>query len=226
MVAERKGFSTREKIMMFILIVVAIFAIMVIYVIIPLFNQLEEKRTELGRAQSEKARVDAILATENTIREGRDEAVARHGLESARFLDESHASEVGRMLTQLCQRSGLEPVDLSLTDPVDFSIPNDEEGAPANEDSKTVFLITSASMTVTGDYTSFKKLLDEVEKTDYLRISQISYVFGVASDDSVVMDRIAIGFEVTMLKDDIDERRQLAQPDQDDLLDLLDLEAN
>ncbi|MCL2663355.1 MAG: type II secretion system protein M [Oscillospiraceae bacterium] len=223
MVTEKKGFSKREKIMLFVLIVVAILTVLIMYVIIPMFNHLQDRQERHGLLQTDKAWVDSILATAGNIRDGRNDAVARHELESARFLDEAHSSEVGRMLTQLCQRYGLLPVNLVMTDPLDFFVPQ-EDGATVDEDFKTVFLVSSATMTVGGTYGDLKNLLDAVDEIDYIRITSLAYIWEANTGDAAHPDRITIGFDVTMLKDDIDERRQLEEPIVDDIWDILDLE--
>jgi hypothetical protein len=224
MISEKKGFSKREKIMLFVLIVVAIMTVLVMYVIIPMYNHLQDRQERLRLLQTDKAWVVSILATSDNIRGGRNDAVARHEMESARFLDEAHSSEIGRMLTQLCQRYGMLPVNLVMNDPVDFFIPQ-EDGAAVDEDHKTVFLVSTATMTVGGVYDNLRNLLDAVDEIDYIRITSLAYIWGENIGDSAPPDRITIGFEVTMLKDDIDERRQLEEPIVDDVWDILDLES-
>jgi len=213
MVAEKKGFSKREKVMMFILIVIAIFAVMVIYVILPMFNRLEEKMDEYHALQVEKIQVDHLLAQESSIKEARDNAVARHEMESTRFLDDSHASDIGRMLTNLVQKHDLLPINQALKEPVEFIIPRVEENnASAND---TVFLITSASMSLQGNYINLKSLLDDVATIDYIRVSSLTFTWGVTVEGSETPpDRMSIDFEVTMLKAD-DYERKLQEEEED-----------
>jgi len=216
MVEEKKSLGKREKILLFIMIVVGLFALMVVYVIIPLYNQLGDLQQEHGTLQLEKSRIDAMLATEQNIRDNRTQAIEKHMLDSSRFLNESHASEIGRMLTLLCRNHGLIPVNQRLEDPVDFVI--EENNGSGNSGGDTVFLITSATMTLEGIYTNLINLLDTIKETDYLRVSSLNYTW---ARDSVSfdLDRITIGFEVTMIKNvdyskaEIDEG---SQDDQDD----------
>jgi hypothetical protein len=223
MTTEKKGFTKREKVMLFVLIILAILTVMIVYVIIPMFNHLQDRQERHSLLQTDKAWVESLLATEGNIRGGRDDAVARHELESSRFLEEAHSSEIGRMLTQLCQRYGLLPVNLVMRDPLDFFTPL-EEGAPVDPDRKTVFLVSSATMTVGGDYDNLKNLLDAVDDIDYIRITSLAYIWSDHIGGLEATDRITIGFDVTMLKDDMDERRQLDEPLVDDVWDLLDLD--
>jgi len=217
MVTEKKGLTKREKVMLLLLLVVGLFAIMVMYVIIPLYNSLEEKRAELINLQLEQSRVQAVMASEGNIGNNRNDVVNRFEFESNRYLPDSHSSEIGRMLNQLCQRYDLRWVDQVINDPKPFVMQNSENSA---EDS--IFLITSATMTTTGDFQRLKALLDAVEKIDYIRISSVSYVW---NDDieMPISDRIKIGFEVTMLKDE-SKAYDFSQDDDgthDELLDLI-----
>jgi len=198
MVTEKKGLKKREKILLFIMIIVALFAGMVMLVIIPLYEQLEDQREEYGKLQVEKAHIDAMLASEQNVRDGRNQAVERHKLDSSRFLDDSHSSEIGRMLTILCERHGLLPVDQRLEDPKDFSV--DENNTSGNTARDTVFVIMSATMNLAGNYSDVMRLLDEVEGIDYIRVSGLSYSWSVNPDVNP-LDKINIVFEVTMIKD-------------------------
>ena len=57
----------------------------------------------------------------------------------------------------------------------------------------------SVEMTLNGEYQNLLSLLDTVEGIDYLRISKLSYVWSV-NLESTELDRMSIGFEVTMIK--------------------------
>jgi len=201
MVTEKKGLSKRERIMLFLLIIVGSLALTVMYVIIPLYDQWQDKQAEYSSLQLEKSRVDALIASESSIRDNRNSAIARHELESERYLNDSHASDVGRMLNQLTARYGLQWVDQTINDPKNFVIPSaDNSGSGSDDGDKSVFLIVTATMTTTGDFNRLKSLLDAVEKIDYIRITTVSYVWNEQAD-APLMDRISLGFEVTMLKD-------------------------
>jgi len=192
---EKKGLTKREKVLLLVLIFMATFALMVVYVIIPLYNHLEDLRTEHNLLQIEQTRVEALIANENNLRDGRNQAVDQHKSDSARFLDESHASEIGRMLTVLCETHGLNPLSQVLNDPKDFKIDEDDDS-----DRDTVFTILTANMVLDGNYQDLLRLLDTVEEIDYLRISNMAYIWDIRNEFTG-LDRITINFEVTMVKD-------------------------
>jgi len=198
MQTEKKGLAKREKVMLFIMVVVGLFALMVMYVIIPLYNQLGDLQTEYSTLQAEKTRIDTMIAAENGIRDGRNQAVERHKTESIKYPDESHASEIGRMLTVLCETHGLIPVSQTLSDPKDFNV--DGNAKPAAGDPEPVFVVMSAAMVLNGSYQNLMRLMDTVEEMDHIRISSFAYTWNVTAT-ALNSDRIRIGFEVTMIKD-------------------------
>jgi len=196
MQTEKKSLNKREKRMMFLLIVVALFAVMVIYIIIPLYNQMEDKTTELGILETDQVTLISTLASEAAARDGNSSAIAQHNKTSERFLNEAASNDIGRLLTRLCENHGLRPVSQQLSDPKDFTTGEEDD---ADTPKSSVFLVTTAMMTINGEYDNIRRLLDTVEQTEYLRISRLA--FNRNADVGSWMERVAITFEVTMLKD-------------------------
>jgi len=196
MQTEHKRLSEREKRMLTIMAAVALLAVMVMFVFIPLNNRLNDRKTEYHTLALEKIKIEATLAGETGIRANHKAMIEKHGWIRANYLSESLNSEVGRILTGLCEAHGLQPVSQRLSDPAPFVI-NESGGSGNNEN--TSLLTVSATMTVRGEYDNLKSLLDYVRQTDYLRVSRLS--FGSPRGSFTVLDRITIGFEVTMLND-------------------------
>jgi len=193
---EKKGLSKREKLMLLIMVVIGLFAIMVMFVIIPFYEQLSAKTKALSDLEFTKAQIDTTLASEHGIRENYNAVLQQHDMNSARFLNEALSNDIGRMLTVLCENHSLQPIDQKLSAPVDFVIKR-EGGEESAENS--LFLIVSAVMTVRGEYDDLKSLLDTVEGIDYIRISRTSFSRNTYNPESG-LDRITVYFEVTMLK--------------------------
>jgi hypothetical protein len=116
-----------------------------------------------------------------------------------RFLNESHISVVGRMLTNLLLDHELGAPNQSLTEPV---VPTDW---PA-------FMTMTASMTAIGDYNELMNLLDTVAHTEYLRITRVSFNLisptaeGAHEEDNEgqqrqTIDRASLSFEIVMMQD-------------------------
>jgi len=180
----RKDLSKREKVMLLIMLVAGFTAIMVMIIIIPFYERLQDGLGYYGNLVNERAQVEAMLAAEPAIRESHVAAAQEYDEIRERFLSESHISEIGRMLTRLNEEHGLMPIEQRLSRPVEFG-------------GGDVFLVVSASKTVRGLYTSLTRLLDTVEQTDYLRVSQVNFSVG----DGNMLDRISINFEVAMMRD-------------------------
>jgi len=201
MQTEKKSLSKREQVMMLALVIIAVVAVMILYVILPSYNKLIDKTDELDNLEYERIQVISSIAAEVMIRDNHDTVIAQHGVNSSRFLAQSMANEIGRMLTSLCEMHDLQPVDQNILPPVDFHIePDDDSGsndpAPVRD---SVFLITTATMTLRGEYFDLMRLLNTVEQIDYIRISRVTYV--KSQDLTQSTDRMVVSFEVTMLKD-------------------------
>ena len=200
MQTDNKGLSKREKRLLMALLVVALTAGMVLYVILPLYSLLNDEEEEYSELSLERVQIDSSLAAEAYIRDIRDSMAVRHGVYSARYLNESLSNEIGRMLTALCESHRLQPIEQSLSAPRDFVIErDDDEDVDEDEDKQTIFLVVSASMTVNGDYSNLLRLLDSIKSIDYIRVSRVTYTWSI--DPERERDRITINFEVTMIKD-------------------------
>ena len=182
---DKKGFSKREKRLLIFLFVFAITAAMVVLVIIPLYENIEDNRAEIGTLEFERMRVEVLLASEQSLRESHEEAQRIYLNARARYLAESHVSEIGRMLTRICLEHNLEPIEQRLS-PAEASEHGD------------AFLVVTAAMMVRGTYDDLKSLIDTVEEVEYLRISRIALTLG---GDGRYIESIGISFEVAMLRD-------------------------
>jgi hypothetical protein len=196
MQTEKNSLSKREKRLLIFLAAVSVIAIAVVYGITPLYNRLDEKTKEYHALELEKIRIEALIATEQAIRDNRDAGAARHGGLRAQFLSESLSNEIGRILTGLCEEHNLQPIDQKLSAAKDFTL---KKGERATDTGDSAFLIVSAVMTVKGGYSDVKGLLEAVGERGYLRISRLA--LGGGGDIAAGPGRVTISFEVAMLKD-------------------------
>jgi hypothetical protein len=185
MQAEKKNLNKREKVLLLLLVVVGLFAGVVLYVIVPFYNELLEKQSEYDALLLNKMQIELSLNAEDATREEHASAVERHREISARFLSESLSSDIGRMLNNLCADHDLRWVNQSISAPRDF-------------DDGSVFVIVSAAMTVRGTYIDLKRLLDTVDQIEYIRISSVSFNIGGGAEPE--LDTISLNFDVTMMK--------------------------
>jgi acyl-CoA synthetase (AMP-forming)/AMP-acid ligase II len=179
---EKKGFSKREKRLILILVFFGFTALMVMYVIIPFNNRLQDETERHQELTVELAQMQAMLNAAESIRSNRDAALKQFEEARERFFDEAHISEVGRMLTNLCTAHGLFTVSQSLSPP----------SVPAEWDA---FMVMQASMILSGTYSDFMSLLDTVEHREYLRVTRLS--FGVGNE---YLESISLNFEVIMMQ--------------------------
>ena len=209
---DRKGFSKREKRLLFFLAIFAFTAIMVVFAILPFNNRLHDERQNLASIEMEQTRIQNLLASEPSIIENHENAIMAHEELLERFLPEMHISDVGRLLTRICEEHDLEPIDQRLANPSAFG---------GNDDS--AILTMNATMTVRGTYNNLKSLIDTIEQTEYMRISDVAFVVAestrvgvvvigddysegyivpvAASDVDFEIDRILLSFEVIMMRE-------------------------
>jgi hypothetical protein len=192
MQTNTKGLSTREKKMLLFLAVFGTTALMVVFVIMPYFNRLQDERDALNALEMEQMRINILLASEQTLINNFDDAFEHYSETTQALITESHISEIGRMLTRICQEHGLMPIEQRLSNPVVFT------DSDARDDDGGVLSTVSVSMSVRGSYNDLKRLLNTIEQTEYLRISRVSFSIG---DDRDVTERIALNFEVVMLRE-------------------------
>ena len=188
MQTEKKGVSKREIVMLILMGLMGFTALMVVYVIIPASNRLQDQRDLYNTRTMERAQLDILLASEPGLREGHYAARLNYQDINRRFLSEGHSADIGRMLTMLLLEHNLTPIDQRLSAPV---VPEDG----------SAFLTVSAAMIINGTYDRLTALFDTVEEMEYLRISRVSFNTGYRHE---TWDRINISFEVAMLRDRAD----------------------
>ena len=186
-IEQKKGLTTREAKMLILLAVVGFGAVMVMFVIIPLYNHLQDERDIYNSLAMERVQIENLLLTESAIRNNHAEAAIHHSELLEIYFNEAHNSEIGRMLTRLCEDHGLFPVNQRISDPVAM-----ETGG--------FFYTVTVNMTLDGTYNELKNLLNTVERTGYLRISRVSFSLG--GDYWNEIGRISLTFEVTMIRAD------------------------
>ena len=181
---EKKGFTKREKVLLLLVTVLGITTVMVMYVIIPFFNQLQDQRELLDATSLERMQIEMIMATEYSLRQGHELASSEYYELREVFLTESHLSGIGLMLTRLIEEHNMHPIEQRLSNPV-------------VEPERDMFMVVTASMTISGSYTNLKRLLDTVEEKQYLRISHYSFSTNMDGETS----NVRINFEATMVRD-------------------------
>ncbi|MCL1862324.1 MAG: hypothetical protein FWF78_02025 [Defluviitaleaceae bacterium] len=184
MATDKKGFSKREKFLLLLVCVVGITAVMVMYIIIPFYNRLEDSREVYNAATIERMQIEMVMGTEEFLRDGYETAALAYYELRDVFLNEAHLSGIGLLLTRLTEEHNMHPIEQRLSNPV---------SAPDRD----MLMVVTATMTLRGTYENLKSLLDTVEATEYLRVSNVSFSFGADGE----MSTVRISFEVTMIRD-------------------------
>jgi hypothetical protein len=181
MQTEKKGFTKREKVLLILLVIIGFTALMVMYVIIPFNNHLQDETDRYHALSIEQMQINSLLASAPHIRQRHTNAINNFEEARERYYNEAHISEVGRMMVNLCAQHNLASVSQSLSEP---TIP----------DQWDAFKVMGVHMTLSGMYYDFMRLLDTIENTEYLRITSLSFSVGE------MLSRINVNFEVIMMQ--------------------------
>ena len=175
--------TKREAVMLIFLAVFGFGVVMIMFVIIPLFNNVSDLRESYNQLTIQRTVVENMLNTEDSLRQAYEEAVALHSELSTIYVDSNmHSAEIGRMIVLLSEAHDLEYIDQRLSNPTDFhGVGN--------------FTLMRIDMNLRGTYTNLINLLNTVYDSEYLRISQLSFTNPTSGD---FINRISVTFEVTI----------------------------
>ena len=209
----KTGLSRREKILLFSLGLVALIYLAIQFVIIPLATRYSDGIDERERLRSEKAIHEIEVANLPSLRDQHTAARERFEL-LTRGYPENVPNEIidNRWLTPICNNNNMSIVSLRfaqreetpLRPPTDqpTTVRYQEDGTPIEEipevEPMPVFTKVTAFMNVTGSYQSLLRLIDEVDSTEFLRLTGTGYADsreGIFSDSS----SISLTFEVTLV---------------------------
>jgi len=105
-----------------------------------------------------------------------------------RYLNESHISEIGRMMTLLAQDHGFLVFNQQL--PATPTIPQEWDA----------FMVMPVSMSVSGTYDNLLRLLDTVEHREYIRVTRVSFTLSEDDAGAPNMGQVLLNFEVIMMQ--------------------------
>jgi hypothetical protein len=74
---------------------------------------------------------------------------------------------------------------------------------PAGDSTRAALLIVPVSMNIEGDYPSLKRLIAELNRTDYIRLTRVSYNIDAGAGLNAT-NIFAIAFEITMLNENLE----------------------
>lgn len=195
---EKQGLTKREKTLLMMLACIGLLYVAFQFVFMPAYNQYNDKTEELQNLQNKEMEVRTTLATEENTKASHEKALGDYSDLKGMYPAILTTEAVGRLLNGLCVDNGLEYLNQKLSDPVVLTIPKKDADGKVTSEEKTAFSVVTATMTVNGNYTTLKSLLEAIEKLDYIRISRLSFNKGQFDE---VWEKISITFEVTMLNE-------------------------
>jgi len=186
---ERKGFTKREKRLLLLMAVVGFSALMIVYVILPFFNRLQDENDRYSELTFEQMQMQMLFMRAPVIHNEHADALQQLEAARERFLNEAHISEIGRMLTALCEAHNLNVINQQLASPV---VPEEFDA----------FLVMPVTMTLNGMYDDLNRLLDTVYNIEYLRITRVSFNMNRTEEDlwGRYLERVSVSFEVIMMQ--------------------------
>jgi hypothetical protein len=192
MQTEKAGLSLKEKRLMVSAVVLGLFYLAFQFGFLPLFNDYREKTELRGDLSEQKSTVELRLSSEAAVIYGYENAKSAYLEIEGPFRLTGTSTDLSRTLTELCLRNGFSVSSQLLGNRVNFRVPR-EEGERTDGDS--AFSTVTATMSVSGDYASVKRLLDEAEADNFISVSRISF----EQDTDQELDKISVTFVVTLL---------------------------
>jgi hypothetical protein len=152
--------TKREKILVFLAVVAGLIFVTTTYLITPMNSELAEKQAELERLVFERMMLEIKLASEEGVVQSNLNARAAYEEITRTYPALMLSTEVDRTFTGLVVRNVFRPNSLCISDP--------SASGPA-------FSTVAVSMTLSGTYDSIISLINEVNASDYIRITRVSF---------------------------------------------------
>jgi cytoskeletal protein RodZ len=113
-----QGLSSRERILIFTAVALAIVVVFALLLIMPSAERLTEANTTLSSAKSNRAMTDVEIAALTTYQKNYDDHKARHDASADQYQHPMQPEEIDRLITMLMEDCGFEPASLTLHPPV------------------------------------------------------------------------------------------------------------
>jgi len=193
----KAGITKREKIMLFVVGLIAVVYLSIQFVIIPLSVSYNESISERARLQDEidAHRLEAAMIP--SLRERNTEAHTRFYELTSGYPTIVENEEIDFKLTTLSNRHNLSPVSLRITpQPPPPPAPEPEDGEDVYIPDLPTFTKSTVQMNVVGSYASLMRLLDEVSSIEYIRLTDVNYSKNI---QMLELSRISATYEITFL---------------------------
>ena len=198
----KQGLSKREKILLGILLLVGILYLSIQFLILPLVARYMDDLQERNSLASEKARVEENFRNEALLERENEDASQRFEAIKQEYPLLIPNEEIDTFLTNLCFKNYLRPTSLSIAMPTaPTPPPPPTEGVEGEESTQEpvegLFTIVTATMQLTGTYNALGRLVEEVDRMQHVRITNLSFTANQSEEETSDIGRISIDFELT-----------------------------
>jgi len=187
---RKPGMNKREKMLVMAAVALAIVVLGLQFVILPLNKEVGLRRDIYEGLSMEALEIEDNLIREEVIVQTHRKAQADVEEASLIYPKKLPNEEIDRVMTRLCMSSGLSPRSLQIGVPAAVKI-SDVTGGRREADA---FCTVAISMGLSGDYYSLRSLIDEVNRTENLRITKFTFNMNANSSSA-----FSVTFEMTML---------------------------
>ena len=184
--------TKREKIMLFVVGLIAVLFLAIQFAIVPLSARYNEGIAERGRLQDEVELHKMEAATIPALRIRNEEVYKKYEELISGYPFVTENEELDYMLTSLSNNHDLKPTSLRIS-PRPARPPTPENGVSLQELTKA-----TVQMNVVGNYQSLLRLLDEVSNTKYIRLTNVAFTENRLLPDT---SRVTVTYEVMFLVD-------------------------
>jgi hypothetical protein len=197
----KQGLSKREKLLFFVLILIALFYFSFQFGFLPLVERYQAGIIERGRLAYEKAEAEVNIAHKHVFIE--NNRIASELFESAKvdYPLLITTEEIDNILTNLVVKNRLAPSGLHMTVVAD----SNKNLAPPEEGEEPpplpIFTTVTATMPVIGPYSNLMNLMDDVDKISNIRLANVTYLLRIFEEDENIIESgsIALNFELLYL---------------------------
>ena len=192
----KRGLSKRERVLLFITLLLLIIYLVVQFAIYPLFSRYVDGVQERNQLIAEKAQVETDIMNTAEIEVSNIVAIEKYEQILQEYPRLIPNEEIDRILTDLCITNGLKPTALRFTN--SFGAPRSENDSTDQQDDSYLFTVVVATMNMTGNYSSLVELVDDIIEMQFIHITNLGY--SIANNNTTEEDEsanITMAFELT-----------------------------
>lgn len=163
--------SKREKVMLYVLMLVALITLAVLFTVQPILNNYNDALQQADDItllrQNTEMKIARLPAVKKTVEEYKEEIVGVRPYLAAKMSDDA----IVQYFTDIIASTGMTPTSVLISDPVMEQLGNFEKDASA---AKATVNSVKTNLSAFGTTGQLLKLIDEIYNTKYLEILDIT----------------------------------------------------